>query len=73
MIRVSALAVAFALILSSADAGDLEDLFVQLPASCFTKHLIHHRPDSMHILIANLHKNRTAIRQQIPRHGQPIP
>ena len=37
MIRVPALAVAFALILSSADAGDLEDLFVQLPASCFAK------------------------------------
>ena len=27
----------------------------------------------MHILIPDLHKDRAGIRQQIPRHGQPIP
>jgi hypothetical protein len=38
----------------------------------FPKHLIHHRPHSVDILIADLHENRAGLGQQIPRHGQPI-
>ncbi len=38
----------------------------------FPKHLIHQRPNPMHILIPNLHKDRARIGQQIPRHGQPV-
>ena len=26
----------------------------------------------MHVLIADLHEDRTRIRQQIPRHGEPV-
>jgi hypothetical protein len=38
------------------------------------KHLIHHRPHPVHILIADLHEDRAAnpVGQQIPRHGQPV-
>src|SRR5947209_1850273 len=37
-----------------------------------TKDLIHERPNAMHILIPNLHKNRTGIVKQIPRSGEAI-
>ena len=38
-----------------------------------SKNLVHHRPHAMNILIANLHKDRSTLTQQIPRHRQPIP
>src|SRR5208282_2709756 len=36
------------------------------------EHLIHYRPDPMHILIPNLHKDRPRLRQQIPCDGKPV-
>ena len=38
-----------------------------------SKHLIHHRPHPVYVLIPNLYKNRPTLTQQIPRNGQPIP
>ena len=38
-----------------------------------SKHFIHQGPNAMDILVSDLNEDAAAFRQQIPRHGQPIP
>ena len=37
-----------------------------------SKHLIHHRPDAMHILIADLHEDGAGVGEQIAGDGEPV-